>query len=104
MIQQEIFTPDCNSAGCHDVAAAGGIRLDEPLAQLRQVLLGPTIAVGAVEPNIVTPGDPVNSRLVTIMANRNPDGNGGPMPPSFPSPPCDVETISQWILDGAPEN
>lgn len=107
-IQSRVFgaagQPSCNQNTCHGVAEAGGIRLDTPVATLRASLLGPTAAQQAPERNIVVPGDPDASRLVTIIEERNPGGGGGPMPPTGPLNACDVESIRQWISDGALAN
>ncbi len=106
-IQQQIFgrtnQPNCNQGNCHGAAQAGNLRLDSPLATLRADLLGPTRAGQANEPNIVVPGEPQNSRLMTIISNRNPGGGGGAMPPTGLLEACDIETIKVWIENGAPE-
>lgn len=96
--------PHCNQPSCHGVQAAGGIRLTPPLADVHAVLLGPTRDPQAPQDNIVVPGDPERSRLWVIMSERDPTGTGGPMPPNAPVPPCELEAVRQWILDGAPQN
>ncbi len=107
-IQTRIFgangQPSCDQAACHGASAAGGINLTIPLASLRLALLGDTVDPNAPERKLVVPGDPAQSRLYVIVAQRNPRGNGGPMPPTAPLTACDIETIRRWIADGAPEN
>ena len=107
-IRAQIFgatgRPACNQAICHGANAAGGIRLDTPLAELHTALFGPTLAVGAPEANLVVAGDPVASRLFTIVNELDPEGNGGPMPPAAPLDACSIDSIRQWIEAGALQN
>ncbi|MEQ9499073.1 MAG: c-type cytochrome domain-containing protein [Deltaproteobacteria bacterium] len=107
-IQTAIFgrqqQPACNQSTCHGASAQAGIRLDTPLAELHATLLGPTVAGQAPEPNIVVPGEPENSRLMTIISNEVPGGGGGRMPPANPPlDACSIETIRVWIENGAPQ-
>lgn len=91
----------CNQAACHGDAAAGGIRLTPPLADLHATLLGPTRDAQAPERNLVVPGDPDQSRLYVIMRDLEPAGQGAAMPPGGLVPPCELEAVRLWILDGA---
>ena len=107
-VQAQIFGPNgqahCNQAACHGAAAAGGLSLLGPAAMLRQALLGPTQTVGAPEAFLVVPGSPETSRLYVVMRDRNPVGQGDPMPPAAPVPFCDLEAVRQWIAAGALDN
>ena len=107
-ILTNIFGPDgqaqCNQAACHGAAAAGGLSLVGTPAMVRTNLLAATRTVGAPEPNIVVPSSPDTSRLYVVMRDRNPVGNGNGMPPAGPVPACDLETVRQWIADGALNN
>ncbi len=107
-VQDQIFGPNgqahCNQAVCHGAAAAGGLSLIGPSATVRQALLGPTLTVGAPEQFLVVPGSPSTSRLYVVMRDREPVGQGDPMPPAAPVEFCDLEAVRQWIADGALDN
>lgn len=107
-IQSQIFgddaQPHCNQAACHGQAAAGGISLVGTPAEVRAALLGDTQDPQSPQDKIVVPGEPENSRLYVIMTEIVPPGNGGVMPPNGLLPQCEIDTIRQWIVDGALEN
>lgn len=107
-IRDQIFgadtDPHCNQAACHGAGNAGGIMLLGPLDELHAALLGPTADPAAPQTSIVVPGDPDNSRLYVIVSQENPQGLGTRMPPPALMDFCEIETIRQWIVDGALEN
>src|SRR5437660_580966 len=60
-----------------------------------------SIMAGGSSGEVVKPGDPDNSRLFQLVSHKQEPF----MPPkSPPIPPENVETIRNWILDGALEN
>ncbi len=95
---------ECGQAACHGVSAAGAIRLDTPLAELRTALLGPTVDPAAPETQLVVPGNPTMSRLWVIVSQEAPVGNGERMPPGGLLPVCQQQAIFDWIQAGALEN
>ncbi len=60
-----------------------------------------TLLTGDPSPTII-PGDPLNSRLLQTLNGTHPQGVV--MPPGSPLSDLDVETITNWIVGGAPEN
>jgi len=97
-IQANVFTPTCAVSGCHQGAAAPqGLRLDE--ASSYGLLVGmASTEVGSLQR--VNPGDPDNSYLIQKLEGTA--AVGGRMPLNrTPLPQSAIDTIRQWIIDGA---
>ena len=94
-IQDNVFTPTCATASCHSGGTpSGALNLEaaNSYAQLVNV-----VSTGSALDR-VEPGEPDNSYLVQKL-----EGTGGVaiMPPSGGLEQADIDTIRQWILDGA---
>lgn len=94
---QPLFTANC--VGCHGAGGNGG--LDLRAGQSRANLVSVTSPnYGAVR---VVPGDPDASVLYDKLTGGGVYGQA--MPPTGTSlPAAALETIRQWIADGAPDN
>ena len=79
----------CAQSGCHDAAAADGIRLDSYAAIFQ-----------SGESNLVVPGNPGASELWEVLVEDNPD-KVMPPPPASPLTPEQIERIWDWIDQGA---
>ena len=96
-IQTFVFTPDCATGGCHSGAMpAASLNLDaaNSYAQL--------VGIAATQDNAVqrvNPGNPNASYLITKL--EGPGVVGEQMPPGSPMDQSDIDTIRQWITDGA---
>lgn len=100
-IQDNVFTPNCATAGCHAGASAPqGLQLD---AQNSFALL---VGVASSEvPTIlrVAPGDPNNSYLIQKLEGTA--AAGGQMPLGRPPlPQSTIDVVRQWIIDGATDD
>ncbi len=96
-IQAAVLTPSCASSTCHAGGSpAAGLNLDS--ANSYTMLVG---VQSSQDPGFmrVEPGDPDNSYLVQKLEGTA--SGGGPMPPNGALPQADIDTIRQWISDGA---
>jgi len=113
---QPIFTATCRGAGCHQefvppdgppIPPAAGLDLSEEIAY------GAVVDVASTQCSVlklVDPQHPGDSYLFRKLMMRagDPDCSatytGGSMPTSAFLPPQDIETIRQWIAEGALDN
>lgn len=96
-IQASVFTPTCATSTCHSGAnPPAGLNLEA--ANSYAMLVG---IASSQEPGVqrVAPGDPDDSYLVRKLSGTA--GTGGVMPPGGALEQADVDTIRQWISDGA---
>ncbi len=100
-VQNEIFTPSCAQAGCHDL-----------IGQQSQLVLSAgrgymnTVSVPSVEmPQLmrVAPGDPANSYLYRKLTGTGITGERMPLqqPPLSAS---QIRLVRDWIRRGAPND
>ncbi len=86
-----ILVPYCGRGGCHSTATkAHNIAFDtipNALAAMQTMQRGE---------QMVIPGDPTRSRLVTVLSDSN-----RVMPPDVPLPQADIDLITRWVTDGA---
>jgi len=75
---------------CHAQTALGGLRLDSREAMLRGGRSGGAVAPGRAE----------DSRLFQAVKRNHPSVN--PMPPAAPLTLAEVQTLQDWITEGAP--
>lgn len=104
VLQQEVFNPNCLSAGCHNsTAQAGGLNLSEGVSYGELVDIDPTNAVAQADGLLrVTPFAPGDSFLL-VKVTAPGAGEGGRMPLGASAlPPDQLEMIRAWIADGAP--
>ncbi len=104
LIQQEIFNPNCLSAGCHNsTSQAGGMDLSPGVSYGSLVNVVPDNPVAAARDLLrVTPFEPDQSFLIIKLTDPAP-GEGSLMPLGMdPLAPDQIEMIRAWILDGAP--
>jgi hypothetical protein len=116
-ISPVIVEPNCASGSCHSPGtAAAGLDFSNPdvgyssLTRLWVWIVdrtkegttgcgqrdGTTVCERQYRP-LVTPYDPAQSRLVSMLRGRN----APRMPPDRPLDEADIELIERWILDGA---
>ena len=99
---QAIFTNNCTSSGCHTSENEATPAANQDLT--RGNAPPNTIAVRSIElPNVfrINPGRPDESYLVEKISSDNPTV-GARMPlGGNPLSDTDIETIRNWILDGA---
>ena len=97
-IQENVFTPTCATANCHSGAnPSGALNLEAANSHAQLVDVASTgSALDRVEP-----GQPDDSYLIQKL-----EGTGGVaiMPPSGALEQADINTIRQWILDGAEDD
>lgn len=97
-IQDQVFTPNCATAGCHQGASAPqGLRLDDvnSYALLVDVDSNEVAAIKRV-----APGDPDNSYLIQKLEGTAAVGQQMPVG-SAPLAQSRIDVIRQWITDGA---
>jgi len=96
-LQANVFTPDCATSGCH-AGGAPAASLNLEAANSYMMLVGvASLQDGGIER--VAPGDPDNSYLVQKLEGTA--GSGQQMPLGAPLEQVDIDTIRQWISDGA---
>ncbi len=96
-IQAAVFTPSCATSTCHAGGTpAAGLNLDSAASYTMLVGVQSSQDPGFMR---VEPGDPDNSYLVQKLEGTA--SGGGSMPPSGALPQADIDTIRQWIFDGA---
>lgn len=97
-IQANVFTPTCATANCHSGGnPSGGLNLETANSHAQLVNVASTgSALDRVEP-----GFPDDSYLIHKL-----EGTGGVaiMPPSGALEQADIDTIRQWIQDGAADD
>ncbi len=96
-IQASVFTPTCATSGCHAGGGpAAGLSLEA--ANSYMMLVG---VASTQDANIqrVNPGNPDTSYLVQKLEGTA--GSGQQMPPSGALDQADIDTIRQWITNGA---
>jgi hypothetical protein len=106
-ISPAIIQPNCATGSCHSRAAAvAGLDLSEVKAgwhSLRDQKLPPGRAGAPAYPGaqparpLVTPGNPVESRIMNMLRGIGADR----MPPDRPLAAADIDLIETWILEGA---
>jgi hypothetical protein len=116
-ISPVIMQPNCASSSCHSPGvAAAGLDFSDPdvgyssLTRLWVWIVDPhkagepgceqrsgtTVCEEPFRP-LVTPYDPDQSRLVSLLRGRN----APRMPPDRPLDEADIELVEHWILNGA---
>ena len=88
---EAILAPRCGSAACHSsdtrVHDYAFDTIPAALTAMKNSSRGRTLVV---------PGDPLSSRLVTVLTDTS-----APMPPDSPLPQADIDLITKWVTDGA---
>ena len=102
-IQTQVFTPTC--AGCHSGPTSGtlpsGMDLSSANASYDALVNVVSLQVGSL--NRVTPNDTANSYLIQKLEGTQ--AVGGRMPQGGPFlDQATIDTIKDWINDGAPNN
>lgn len=96
-IQANVFTPSCATSGCHAGAApAQGLNLDATNSYAMLVGVASQQSAGVQR---VNPGNPNTSYLIQKLEGTA--ASGGRMPPAGALQQSDINTIRQWITDGA---
>ena len=96
-IQSNVFTPTCATANCHSGAnPPASLNLEAVNSYAMLVGIASTQDNGIQR---VNPGNPTLSYLVQKLEGTA--GNGGQMPPTGGLDPSIIDTIRQWISDGA---
>lgn len=96
-IQAIVFTPSCASSNCHSGGSpAAGLNLES--ANSYTMLVGVTSSQDAAVMRVL-PGNPDASYLVQKLEGTA--SSGGSMPPSGALDQATIDTIRQWITDGA---
>lgn len=99
-IQDEIFTPKCATAGCHNAADQGGLMLTEGSAHAELVGVE---SEGAPGEQRVAPGNPDASVLMKVL--QGPYELIPRMPSGMPKlPQGEIDAIREWIASGAPND
>lgn len=98
-IQSNIFSMRCHA--CHNEQSRDG-NLDLSSDGVHDRLVG-VKATADPEWTLVTPGEPEKSFLYVKITNPG-QGQGDLMPPGFQLPQSEVDTIEQWITEGAENN
>jgi hypothetical protein len=122
---QPIFTHDCGVVGCHVPGnPTGGLILAEGFAYAQIVGVNALEALGAFQldggaVDYINPGDPsdsylnikINAPLLSALKASLPASVGGRLGTQMPAPStgstlsqADLATISNWIVQGAPNN
>jgi hypothetical protein len=102
-VQNQILTPKCAIAQCHDAASANGnLVLEEGASEAQLVNVVPTVPLAAQAGQLrVDPGRPEKSFLL-IKLTGPPPGAGSRMPlDADPLPSGEIQLITDWILQGA---
>jgi hypothetical protein len=116
-ISPVIFQPNCATGSCHSpAAAAGGLDFSTPdrgyssLTRLWVWIVDPskqgqpgcghaanTIVCERMFRPLLTPYDPSQSRLISVLRGRD----APRMPPDRPLDEADIRLVEDWILNGA---
>ncbi len=102
-IQAEIFTPNCDKAGCHDAASASGGQILAAGRSYDQI-----VNVRSTENSTldrIEPGDPERSYMVKKLRG-DPDITGDRMPLDQPGglPQEQIDGLIAWVRAGAPRD
>jgi len=102
-IQAEIFTPNCDKAGCHDAASASGGQVLAAGRSYDQI-----VNVQSTENSTfdrIEPGDPERSYMVKKLRG-DPGITGERMPLDQPGglPQEQIDGLIAWVRAGAPNN
>jgi hypothetical protein len=101
-IQEQIFTPSCAVAGCHDAATSQNDMDLSAGAAFANIVNVPTFDTSDFDR--IEPGDPERSYILKKVRG-DPDIVGSQMPLiGGPLDPALIEALSEWIADGAREN
>lgn len=96
-IQAAVFTPTCATSTCHSGGSpAAGLNLDANNSYSMLVGVASSQDASVLR---VNPGNPSASYLVQKLEGTA--SGGGPMPPSGSLEQATIDTIRQWISDGA---
>ncbi|MBT5219026.1 MAG: hypothetical protein HOI35_13125 [Woeseia sp.] len=96
-IQSNVFTPTCATSSCHGGGApAAGLNLESANSYAELVNITSSQNAGF---QLVAPTDPDNSYLIQKMEGIA--SGSGVMPPSGSILQASIDTIRQWITDGA---
>ncbi|MFQ5352106.1 MAG: hypothetical protein ACE5D3_03425 [Candidatus Binatia bacterium] len=99
-LQQEVFTPTCATAGCHD-AITQTFGLNMATATLSATSLVNRAALGCAGKTLVVPGDPEASYLIDKLAGAT-TPCGSLMPLGFPQlDSAELDLVRSWIAGGA---
>jgi len=97
-IQSNVFTPTCAVSGCHfGPGAQQGLNLEAANSYALLVGIASSESPGVLR---VAPGDPENSYLIQKLEGTAAAGGRMPLNGS-PLPQATIDTIRQWITDGA---
>jgi hypothetical protein len=97
-IRPILVSPTCVAFGCHAPPGEGGLVLE---GVTRDGLVGVVADAGIP---LVIAGDAQNSYIVRKLEGRNITGDRMPLPPNAPLSPGTIQTIRNWIDQGAPNN
>ena len=90
-ISATITEPSCATVNCHSqVTQQGGLDLNDRVTGYNNLVNG----------FYVIPGQPDQSTLLKWLNAQSPIR----MPPDNPLPAADIDLITSWIADGAPNN
>jgi hypothetical protein len=96
-IQAAVFTPDCATSGCHAGGSpAASLNLEAANSFMALVSVASTQDAAILR---VAPGNPTQSYLIQKLEGTA--ATGQQMPPSGALAQSDIDTIKQWITDGA---
>jgi hypothetical protein len=108
-LQENVFTPRCATAGCHDDGSRAG-QLSLAPGRSHVAIVGVAAKnVGVVDDGtlLVKPGDPDASFLVTKVRPKVPVAAGVRMPPSGSGEPLsdeEIAAIEEWVRAGAKDD
>lgn len=102
-IQEEVFTPSCVKAGCHDVASGSADLVLAVGRSYANIVNVP--ATGQPGLDRIEPGDPGRSYLIKKLRG-DPDITGDRMPLDRPGglPQEQIDGIIAWVRAGAPND
>jgi hypothetical protein len=103
-IDSSIFQPSCATSNCHGKgSASGGLALDSNVAYANLVNVPSQELTSML---LVKPGDPANSylwhKLKGDQASMGGSGSTMPIGPALTS--TQLQSVNQWIAEGAPNN
>lgn len=97
-IQDNVFTPQCATSGCHGGGnAAAGLRLDAGFSHAGLVNVASPQGANLVR---VVPGDPGASLLIHKLEGTQSTGSRMPLGGPF-LPQSTIDVVRRWITDGA---
>jgi hypothetical protein len=99
-ISPAIIQPNCATSSCHNKAVAvAGLDLSEVDDGYKSLMSQKIIRPMNMEKPrpLVTPGNPVQSRLMNMLLGVG----ANLMPPDRPLSGADIELVQEWILAGA---